>query len=290
MNVSMQDAFNLGWKLMSVLRKQCPPSLLHTYSMERRAIAKELIDFDHEWAALLASAHGKDGGADPAKTQNYFVRSGRYTAGTATQYGPSLLTGERVHQHLAAGFAIGARFHSAPVIRLADAKRIQLGHVIKADGRFRIFAFTGEGNPADSNSAIRRLCDFLAEDRRSPVRKYTRRSEDIDAVIDVRAVFQQAHRELAIETMPALLPPRKGRFGLVDYEKMFCADTKCGNDIFTMRGIDRRAGCMVVVRPDQYIAHVLPLDGYKQLATYFDGFMLPQSDQQAPQTIEVAAA
>ena len=55
MNVSMQDAFNLGWKLVSVLQKRSPPCLLHTYSAERRAIAKELIDFDREWAALLAS-------------------------------------------------------------------------------------------------------------------------------------------------------------------------------------------------------------------------------------------
>ena len=82
-------------------------------------------------------------------------------------------------------------------------------------------------------------------------------------MIDVRAVFQQAHRELAIEAMPALLLPQKGRYGLHDYEKMFCADIKSGNDIFAMRGIDRQAGCMVVVRPDQYVAHVLPLDGYR---------------------------
>ena len=81
-------------------------------------------------------------------------------------------------------------------------------------------------------------------------------------MIDVRAVFQQAHRELAIETMPALLLPRKGRYGLLDYEKMFCADIKSGHDIFALRGIDREAGCMVVVRPDQYVAQVLPLDGY----------------------------
>src|SRR3954447_5984077 len=37
MNVSMQDAFNLGWKLAAVLRKQSAPSLLHSYSAERRA-------------------------------------------------------------------------------------------------------------------------------------------------------------------------------------------------------------------------------------------------------------
>jgi phenol 2-monooxygenase len=277
MNVSMQDAFNLGWKLASVLRKRCPPSLLHTYSSERRAIAKELIEFDREWSELLASIHGHGATADPAKTQSYFVRSGRYTAGTATQYGPSILTGEPTHQHLAEGFVIGTRFHSAPVIRLADAKPIHLGHVVKADGRFRIFAFAASGDPAASGSAIRLLCGFLSESPGSPLKRFTRRGEDIDSVIDVRAVFQQPHRELAIEHMPALLLPRKGRFGLLDYEKMFCADLKGGQDIFAMRGIDRQSGCMVVVRPDQYVAHVLPLDGLKQLAAFFDGFMLPQS-------------
>ena len=290
MNVSMQDAFNLGWKLISVLRKRCSPSLLHTYSAERQAIAKELIDFDREWAALLASTDAEGGGSDPAKTQSYFVRSGRYTAGTATHYSPSILTGEPVYQHLAEGFVIGKRFHSAPVTRLADAKPVHLGHVIKADGRFRIFAFAGAGDPSASGSAMRQLCDFLAEGQDSPVRKYTPCGEDIDAVIDVRAVFQQSHRELAIEPMPRLLLPMKGRYGLHDYEKMFYADIKVVNDVFAMRGIDREAGCMVIVRPDQYVAHVLPLDGYKQLASFFDGFMLPQSDQNARRMSEIAAA
>ena len=41
----------------------------------------------------------------------------------------------------AEGLAIGMRFHSAPVIRVADAKPVQLGHTVKADGRWRIFAF-----------------------------------------------------------------------------------------------------------------------------------------------------
>src|SRR5437667_4794274 len=159
MNVSMQDGFNLGWKLASVLRKRCAPQLLHTYSAERQAIAKELIDFDRECASLLASSKG----FDAAETQNYFVRHGRYTAGTAARYRPSLLTGEATHQHLAEGLTIGARFHSAPVIRLADAKPVHLGHTVKADGRWRIFAFAGAEDPAAPNSGIRALCDFLAE-------------------------------------------------------------------------------------------------------------------------------
>jgi phenol 2-monooxygenase (NADPH) len=274
MNVSMQDGFNLGWKLASVLRKRCAPQLLHSYSAERQAVAKELIDFDREWAAILGSAKGAGEGFDPAKTQRYFVQHGRYTAGTATHYHQSILTGDARYQHLAGGLVVGKRFHSAPVIRLADGKPVHLGHVAEADGRWRIYAFAGSGDPAAANSSIRALCDFLAEGQESPVRRYTPGGADIDLVIDVRAVFQQAHRELALQAMPAFLLPRKGRYGLCDYEKMFCPDLKSGHDIFAMRGIDRDSGCMVVVRPDQYVAHVLPLDAYEELAAFFDGFMM----------------
>ena len=97
---------------------------------------------------------------------------------------------------------------------------------------------------------------------------------DIDSVIDVRAIFQQGHRELAIEAMPAFLLPRKGRHGLCDYEKMFCPDLKSGRDIFDTRGIDRNSGCMVIVRPDQHVANVLPLDAFAEVAAFFDGFMV----------------
>src|SRR3954454_8283112 len=77
-----------------------------------------------------------------------------------------------------------------------------------------------------------------------------------------------------IGTMPSLLLPRKGTLRIRDYEKIFCADLKSGNDIFTMRGIDRGRGCIVIVRPDQFVAHMLPLEAHAELAAYFDGFMI----------------
>jgi phenol 2-monooxygenase len=66
----------------------------------------------------------------------------------------------------------------------------------------------------------------------------------------------------------------KGRLGLRDYEKMFCAVKARGKDIFDLRGIDRKHGCMLVVRPDQYVAHVLPLDAFAEAAQVFDAFLL----------------
>lgn len=279
MNVSMQDAFNLGWKLAAVLRGQCPPQLLHSYSAERQAVARELIDFDREWAKMLSaplktSETGR--GVDPKEVEAYFVRHGRYTAGTATRYAPSVLTGEPTHAGLAAGLPVGARFHSAPVIRLGDAKPVELGHVAQADGRWRLYAFADRADPSSPASRLRALCDVLAASPSSPLRCYTRPGADIDSVIDLRAILQQPHREVAVEALPSLLLPRKGRLGLIDYEKVFCPDLKSGQDIFDLRGIDRERGCLVIVRPDQYVANVLPLDDHAGPAAYFAAFMVPQ--------------
>jgi len=267
MNVSMGDGFNLGWKLAAVLAGRARPDLLHSYSDERQAVAQELIDFDREFARMFGAKPSADD--DPAEFQRYFQRFGRFTAGTAVKYGPSVITGGATCQHLAEGFELGTRFHSAHVIRLADARPVELGHCVTADGRWRIFAFCG----AD-RAGVDDLCEFLSGSEASPLRRYTPEGADIDAVIDLRAVFQQGHRELVLADMPGLLVPTKGRHGLRDYEKIFCPDLKGGRDIFEMRGIDRQRGALVIVRPDQYVAHVLPLDGFDELAGFFDGFML----------------
>ncbi len=210
---------------------------------------------------------------DPKAFQTYFERHARFTAGMGTHYGPSLITGETTHQWLATGFVIGTRFHSAPVLRIADARPLQLGHVARADGRWRLYAFAGANDHVDERTGVRALCRFLEQAQDSPLRRFTPAGADADAVFDLRAIFQQPHRELAIESMPALLRPRKGRHGLVDYEKVFCPDPKRGPDIFEARGIDRTQGALVVVRPDQYIAHVLPLAAHGELASFFARFM-----------------
>ena len=284
MNFSMQDTFNLGWKLAAVLRKQCDPQLLHTYTAERQSVGQELIDFDREWSKMISDRPRQDGGeadggVDPKAFQKYFEQHGRFTAGMGTHYQPSIICGQATHQQLATGFVIGTRFHSAPVVRITDAKPLHLGHVGKADGRWRLYAFAGASDHADATRGVRALCKFLEESPDSPVRRFTKPGQDPDAVFDLRAIFQQGWRELAFESMPTLLRPLKGRLGLCDYEKVFCPDVKNGPDIFDLRGIDRAQGALVVVRPDQYIAHVLPLDAHEALGSFFAGFMLPVSEE-----------
>ena len=262
MNVSMGDALNLGWKLAAVLEGRSPVSLLRSYSAERQAVAKDLIDFDREWTKVLsAQSDAIDPDAAP-RFQDYFIEHGRYTAGTAIRYEPSLLTGDATYQSLAKGYQIGMRFHSAPVIRHADAKPMELGHTITADGRWRLFAFLDR-----DGMRFAELIRFLDEAPESPVRRHTPSNADVDSVIDVRAIFQEPHYDVTGDEVPALLRPKKGRFGLVDYEKVFCPDPS--QDIFDLRGVNRSSGCVVVVRPDQYLADVLPLDGFERMSAMF---------------------
>ena len=54
---------------------------------------------------------------------------------------------------------------------------------------------------------------------------------------------------------------------------MFCADHAAG-DIFDMRGVDRVRGCLVLVRPDQYVANVLPLDAYDELNDFLGAVLV----------------
>src|SRR3954466_14617152 len=82
------------------------PELLHTYSEERQKIAQQLIDFDREFAKMF-SAHPREsggaggGGVDPEEFRQYFITQGRFTAGVATKYGPSMITAKTMFQHLA---------------------------------------------------------------------------------------------------------------------------------------------------------------------------------------------
>src|SRR5262249_4186409 len=159
-----------------------------------------------------------------------FVEQGRFTAGVATRYAPSRITAPATFQHLAEGFPVGMRFHSARVLQPADAKPVHLGHVAKADGAWRLYIFADRSEPTSADSLARQLCEFLASDL-SPTRRFTPAGADPDSVIDVRAVFQQGHRDLDVDQMPDVLLPRKGRFGLIDYEKAFCPDPGT-DDIF----------------------------------------------------------
>jgi phenol 2-monooxygenase len=267
MNVSMQDGFNLAWKLGHVLEGRSPESLLSTYSAERQVVAKNLIDFDKEWSTLMAKKPEEF--ADPSELEDFYVSTAEFPAGFMTQYAPSVLVGTSEHQELATGFTIGKRFKSAPVVRVADTNPIHLGHHATADGRWRIYVFADAALPAMGQQAMpsptAQFAEWIATSPESPLAA-TPSGADPDAWFDVKVIYQQDHTSIDIGAVPAVFKPQVGPFRLTDYEKVYATDPAA--DIFELRGLDR-GGVVVIVRPDQYVANVLPLTATAELAGFF---------------------
>ena len=274
LNTSLPDTFNLGWKLAGVLQGKYDPKLLDTYSTERRKVAQQLIDADRELSKLVATrpAAGdtsEKAKIDTAEIEAFMKRQSGFVSGTSIEYFPSYICTGQEHQHLAAGFKIGQRFHSAQATRIADGRVQHLGHLVKADGRWRIFLFAGQENPLTQSSQAQKFTQFLAHDPASPVVKYTPHKTDIDSVFDTYAVFQQD--DLSLPDLPDYLWPPKGKYGLKDYEKVFHG--KDAHDIYGAREINKKDGCVVIVRPDQHVGAILPVSDHKGLAAFFDHFM-----------------
>lgn len=264
MNVSMQDGFNLGWKLAYVLEGRSPESLLTTYSAERQVIANDLITFDKEWSTLMAKKPEEFD--SPQALGEFYVATAEFPAGFMTEYQPSMLVGDVAHQALATGYPVGKRFKSAEVVRVADGNPLHLGHHARADGRWRLYAFA-DAPAAGEASVLSDWAEWLATSPDSPVVAYTPVGTDIDHLFDTKVIYQQSYEQIDIMRVPKIFLPLSGPYQLVDYEKVYGVDP--ANDIFDLRGISRDAGCVVVVRPDQYVAHVLPLTATDELAAFF---------------------
>ena len=265
MNVSMQDGFNLAWKLGSVLTGRSPESLLATYSAERQPVAQQLIDFDREWSSLMARKPEEI--SDPQELSNYYLATAEFPSGFMTQYAPSAITAANEHQPLAAGFPIGRRFKSVEVVRVCDGNVVHLGHHAKADGRWRVYAFADASGAhvGEWASAVEQI-----------IARATPADADPDAVVDVKVIYQQPFEEIDLLSTPSLFLPKSGPLGLTDWEKVYTAAPNAWTDadIFVQRELSRN-GVIVVVRPDQYVAAVLPLEATAELGEFFQGVFLP---------------
>lgn len=269
MNVSMQDGWNIAWKLGQVLSGRAPSSLLDTYSGERQEIAKNLIDFDKEWSTLMATP--ADQLPDPAYLENFYVKTAEFPAGFMTEYQPSMITSTTEHQNLATGFPIGKRFRSAEVMRRLDAYVRHLGHEHKADGRYRLYVFADDA-PVQEKSTVDALAEKLLHDPRSPFVQFRKEGDDISTLIEPNVIYQSEYTTFTCPEVPEIFRPPVGELGLDYWEKIYSVIPE--NNIFDVRGISKD-GAVVIVRPDQYVAAVLPLNDFEGICAYFEGALAP---------------
>lgn len=161
MNISMQDGYNIGWKLAYVLNHNAPSELLDTYVLERRKVAEDLIAFDRHLAKLF-SARVK--APSPARStddeydtdfKEHFLKNAEYMAGLTSKYEDSVITSSATSdQTVGTGIDVGMRFPSAQVVRYSDARAVQLITALPSDGKWRVIVFAGDGT---SQAVVQRL-------------------------------------------------------------------------------------------------------------------------------------
>ena len=276
MNVSMHDSFNLGWKLAAVLRQQSPATLLGTYSDERQAIAQELIDFDRELASLFSATDSETATEhEGSALQHALIRADGYVSGTQSTYPPSIIVASDSITQRRSNLTPGQRLPPAPALRLADARPMQLSEALAADGRWRLILLADAKHPAMADSKVHGLTTWLGAASESPIISATPNADDIDSVIELLVVLQCGYEDVEFTDLPDLWWPHKGKLKLRDYDKVFCPDPN-RDHLFDYYGVDREAGCALIVRPDQHVAGCFSLDDTHGIRQFFASVLSPR--------------
>ncbi|OTB17691.1 hypothetical protein K445DRAFT_73618 [Daldinia sp. EC12] len=273
MNVSLQDGYNIGWKLAAVIRGQAKPELLETYVSERQKTAAELIEFDRSWSKLFSSSYRKEHGITPEQFHDKFLLSARYTAGQAVSYNDSIIVSAKTSEaSLATGLTIGMRLPSVPVIRFSDARVMQLVRFLPAQSWWYILVFPGDIRDPKTLARLQNFSSGLEK----IVDAFTAPDVDRDAVINLILLFSSGRTQVEPDKIPPVFTPIVSKWKMKSLTKVFSDDdgynTPSGHAYETY-GIDTNRGAVVIVRPDHYISKICSLEDVDDIMDFFNGFM-----------------
>jgi phenol 2-monooxygenase (NADPH) len=294
MNVSMQDTYNLGWKLALVVQGLCPISILDTYETERRQIALDLIELD----IILTKVFTRQ---TPGSLENIGLttedliavrkKSTAYGNGFSVKYGASMLVAKpsssrtealadrpemTYPQSLATNIPLGMRFPSYQVVNQASAQPCHFQQFLKSDGRFRIVLFAGEVTHEAQKARVHDFCTAL-DSAESFLHRITPEDKPIDSLIEILTIHSSPRWTVELlRDFPPLLRPFDKAQGY-DYDKVF-TDDMCHasghGQAYLHYGVNPYRGCVVAVRPDQYVGYIGEVKNVAGLAEYFNNIFL----------------
>ncbi|OJI91100.1 hypothetical protein ASPTUDRAFT_114203 [Aspergillus tubingensis CBS 134.48] len=283
MNMSIQDGFNLGWKLALVVKEMAPASILGTYKSERHQLAKMLLEFDQKWAAFFLKQKKKQdqlelqglpeaNPEDIQAMQDVFRENEMFAEGHVSFYKASLIVDKDstpVAKHLTAG----ERFPQALICKQADGQPWWTSRLLNSDGRFRVLLLVGDCRLEDQKSRILALNEGLS----ALQKRFTPPKQKLDSVIEVKAIHSAPLDDVELSDFPPVLHQFDETTGW-DYTKVWSDsecfwDEQCKGNAYEIWGVDRSRGAMVALRPDQYIGWIGELDDVAGVTKYFEGFL-----------------
>lgn len=266
MNVSMQDTYNLVWKLASVITRIADPDILDTYNSERQPVAEELLEMDRR----LVQAYQEGDGASDA-VEHVRQQYAGFMSGVQITYPPNVLVSSpnecSADTSLAKHITLGMRIPSFPVTRQADAACIPLADTLASDGAWRLIVFAGNLQQPET---MKRLDDFAGAFSKlshlSPV--LTNGSPVVGTIL----VHSSPRVSVNLCDVPDVFRPFDEAAGY-DYWRIFADDGGFGTEpglAYKGYGIQESSGCLVLCRPDQHVAWIGGLEKVEALDDFFE--------------------
>lgn len=281
MNMSMQDGFNIGWKVALVAAGVASPNILSTYDAERHRLAEMLLDFDRHWSGLFTE--GKPPESGPGKTESMIKvveLFEDFADGLKAFYGASPLVwtpkseeGPSPAQYLVPG----ERFLPVKLRKQADGNTFWTTRILESDGRFKIVILAGDVRDEAQRKRLESLSQTLSG-QESPLQRYRSIPGRFKCPIDLLTVHSAPWSQTEFFDFPEILRPFDPALGW-NYDKIWtddhCVwDRDCDGKGYERWGVDRARGALVVVRPDQYIGWVGELEDMEAMTSYFDGVLI----------------
>lgn len=271
MNVSIQDAYNLGWKVGAAVHGLAPRSLLDTYDAERLPVAHALVEFDRMFSRHFIDTldlNLDDASSDDAEFNKRLDEEHTLIAGVDVDYlqlapnrwaglSPSGLEQESTDDSCQGSLVLGRRVPGVQVVSQADGHAISLHKILKSNGLWRLLVFAGDiGSSNSKMESVHRLCADIADSRRNST----------SWPLEIITIHSSRRQEVELLQLPPELLPFDSITGF-DYEKVFADDTSYhdghGHAYEKLFGVsvDGQAGGQAIqrlalLRPDAHVAFV----------------------------------
>ena len=273
MNVSMNDSYNLTWKLAMVLRGFAKSDLLTTYQTERHHIARQLIEFDEKYAHLFATP------SESTEFHDLYVQSKGFTSGCGHHYPLTNLTksttGVTLNQKALEPLTPGKRLFPFSVTRNNSGSHINILDDLPSNGKFKLFVFAG---PGPDKGALQPISDLLRSTRNRQLRSLS--PEATETMTDVLRDPSKGDASVidlyCIHTLPHLRTNLAEVFAAPFFPMW---QSRIYEDVSGQAhkelGVDVSSGACAIVRPDGYVGLVTSLDG-KGIEEYFDEILVAE--------------
>ncbi|KAF7628385.1 hypothetical protein AFLA_003744 [Aspergillus flavus NRRL3357] len=273
MNFSIQDAYNLGWKIAHVVKGISPLSILKTYDEERGLTTKQLVAFDKALSdespvGANFSAHG---------TYQQLRDNLPFSSTTAIEYEAGLLVAKQgglivSKQYLAPGILVGRRLPSQTVERHANGESVDFGKSFPSDGRYRIVVFAGMISQPEQLRRLENVSQVL-ELPGAFLRRLGERAITPQDVFEILVVHSASRDDVEIADLPPSLFKNGDPFRQVFVDNNESRSWTL-SEAYSRYGISRDRGCLVLVRPDRHVMYIGELEDVTEMIKLLTSILL----------------